>query len=201
MMKIKKVLFYLYYYIKGNILAKRFYDVKYLSGRYFTSKYWNLTAPGWQWICTDAIMCKKMKVNLDSPWPCSARIHVVNPQNISFHPDDINNFQGFGNYFQAVGHISIGRGTYIAPNVGIITSNHDIDNLDDHLPPKPVFIGEKCWIGMNSTILPGVNLGSNTIVGAGSVVTKSFPEGHCVIAGNPAKKIRDLTVNTETASL
>lgn len=41
-------------------------------------------------------------------------------------------------------------------------------------------------------ILPGITLGDNTIVGAGSVVTKSFPEGNCIIAGNPAKKIRDL---------
>ena len=43
---------------------------------------------------------------------------------------------------------------------------------------------------MNSMILPGVTLGSHTVVGAGSVVTKSFPEGYCVIAGNPAKKIK-----------
>ena len=41
-------------------------------------------------------------------------------------------------------------------------------------------------------ILPGVTLGDNTIVGAGAVVTKSFPEGHCVIAGNPARKIKDI---------
>lgn len=42
---------------------------------------------------------------------------------------------------------------------------------------------------MNSILLPGVCLGNNTIVGAGSVVTKSFPEGNCVIVGNPARKI------------
>ena len=45
---------------------------------------------------------------------------------------------------------------------------------------------------MNSVILPGVTVGTRTIVGAGSVVTKSFPEGNCVVAGNPAKKIKDL---------
>lgn len=53
-------------------------------------------------------------------------------------------------------------------------------------------IGDKCWIGMNSVILPGVVLGDNTIVGAGSVVTKSFENGHCVVAGNPAKLIKRL---------
>ena len=45
---------------------------------------------------------------------------------------------------------------------------------------------------MNSVILPGVTLGEHTVVGAGSVVTKSFPDGHCVIAGNPAIIIRSL---------
>jgi acetyltransferase-like isoleucine patch superfamily enzyme len=45
---------------------------------------------------------------------------------------------------------------------------------------------------MNAMILPGVHLGDNTIVGAGSVVTKSFPEGNVVIAGNPAKIIKKL---------
>ena len=45
---------------------------------------------------------------------------------------------------------------------------------------------------MNSVILPGVKLGTRTIVAAGSVVTKSFPEGYCVIAGSPAKIIRYL---------
>lgn len=48
-------------------------------------------------------------------------------------------------------------------------------------------IGNDCFIGIRSIILPGVTLGDQTIVGAGSVVTKSFPEGHVVIAGNPAK--------------
>jgi acetyltransferase-like isoleucine patch superfamily enzyme len=61
-----------------------------------------------------------------------------------------------------------------------------------HLPGPPLRLGARCWVGMNSVILPGVELGENTIVGAGAVVTRSFPEGHCVIAGNPARKLRDL---------
>ena len=98
-----------------------------------------------------------------------------------------------GSYFQAFGRIVIGKGTYIAQNVGIITANHNLQNLDLQAEAKPVGIGEKCWIGMNSVILPGVELGPHTIVGAGSVVTKSFVDGHCVIAGNPAKVIRHLS--------
>ena len=57
---------------------------------------------------------------------------------------------------------------------------------------EKVKICDYSWAGMNSVILPGVKLGTRTIVAAGSVVTKSFPEGYCVIAGSPAKIIRYL---------
>jgi len=86
----------------------------------------------------------------------------------------------------------MGKGTQIAPNVGLITANHDLNDLTKHLPARNIMIGEKCWIGMNSVILPGVTLGDRTIVGAGSIVTKSFIGGNCIIAGNPAEFIRGI---------
>lgn len=58
--------------------------------------------------------------------------------------------------------------------------------------PKEVRIDDYCWIGMNVVIMPGVHLGPRTVVGAGSVVTKSFPDGYCVIGGNPARLIKEL---------
>ena len=181
-------------YLRALPIAKLHYDYCFLANSKYAKggKYGRFTAPIWTWILNDYKACKKMKVNLNVPWPVSARVHVVCPENIMFHPDDLNNFQGFGNYFQAIGRITIGHGTYIAPNVGIITANHDVDNLDEHTQAKAVTIGEKCWIGMNSVILPGVILGEKTVVGAGSVVTKSFPSGHCIVGGNPAKIIRVL---------
>ncbi len=180
------------FFVCTKVFLRKRYDKKYLIGKWFESPRGTAYSIGWHWAYKNAKMCKKMGVNQDVPWPCSPRITVVHPENISFHPDDLNNFQSFGNYFQAIGNIEIGKGTYIAPNVGIITANHDFSNLDNHLAPKSVKLGEKCWVGMNSMILPGVHLGDNTVVGAGSVVTKSFPEGNCVIAGNPAKLIRNL---------
>lgn len=71
-----------------------------------------------------------------------------------------------------MGKITIDKGSFIDPNVGIITANHSILDPSKHVEPKPV------------------TLGDGTIVGAGSVVTKSFPEGYCVIAGNPTKIIK-----------
>lgn len=74
----------------------------------------------------------------------------------------------------------------------MITANHDFYDLDKHLKSESIIIAEKCWIGMDSVILAGVVLGVRTIVGAGSVVTKSFPAGNVVVAGNPAKIIKYL---------
>lgn len=167
------------------------YDSKYLTGKYFrVGKFHGIGAIGWEWAYIDLLARFFLKVNHGVPWPISSRINIIEPLNIKFHPDDINNFQGLGNYFQAMGKITIGRGTWIAGNVGIITSNHTIGNLEEHDEAKEVILGERCWIGMNSMILPGVILGNDTVVGAGSIVSKSFPEGNCVIAGNPAKLIK-----------
>lgn len=97
-----------------------------------------------------------------------------------------------GCYIQGIGEIVIGNYTLLAPNVGIISSNHAMSDYRKHKKSK-VIIGNYCWIGMNSVILPGVILGDHTIVGAGAVVTKSFEEGSCIIGGNPARVIRKLS--------
>jgi acetyltransferase-like isoleucine patch superfamily enzyme len=96
-----------------------------------------------------------------------------------------------GCYVQGLGKVYIGEYTMIAANVGIISANHDVYDHRKHSPGE-VRLGKYCWIGMNSTILPGSNLGDFTVVAAGSVVNKPFLEGHCVIAGAPAQVIRKL---------
>jgi capsular polysaccharide synthesis enzyme len=191
-MIIKNVLKAFLYYCKGNVLAHRYYDRRYLCGRWFESKYGRLGARGWEWVVNCAESGKKMKNIRQAPWPVNARTTIVHPSNIKFHVDDINIFQSPGCYFQAHAEIVIGKGSWIAPNVGLITSNHNVYDLNSHDEPKSIVLGDECWIGMNSMILPGVVLGNRTIVGAGSVVTKSFPEGNCIIAGNPAKRIREI---------
>lgn len=166
--------------------GKIMYGKEYLNGRYF-----NKESLGARWIIQCWFWQKILRYNADANWPVSHKVQVSNAKNIIFHPDDMHIFHTYGTYFQAFSaKIYIGKGSWIAPNVGIITANHDLNNIDTHSEAKEVIIGEKNWIGMNSVILPGVVLGPNTIVGAGSIVTKSFPEGNCVIAGNPAKIIR-----------
>jgi acetyltransferase-like isoleucine patch superfamily enzyme len=97
-----------------------------------------------------------------------------------------------GVYINAVNGVTIGDYTNIGPNVGIVSSNHDFVNNDAHVAAAPIVIGKFCWMGMGAVILPGVKLADFTIVGAGAIVTKSFPEGYCVIAGNPARIIKYL---------
>lgn len=183
----------LFYYIVAHVVLLFKYDRKILSSRHFNNgRLCGICSIGWKWVVKDAFGCRRLGVNCNVPWPVSPLIVVGSPENIIFHPDNLDNFQQFGNYFQAYGKIVIGHGTYIAPNVGIITANHSLYDPEEHVLPQSVVLGEKCWIGMNSVILPGVTLGNHTTVGAGSVVTHSFPEGDCVIAGNPARIIKKL---------
>lgn len=148
--------------IRLGKLAAKFagYENKYLTGKWFTKENHYV---GWNWVFQNARPFRRSK----TPWPVSEHSRVVGAKNIVFHPDDLNNFQHFGCYFQGKGQIKIGYGTYIAPNVGIITANHNVQNLDTHMPAKDVVLGDHCWVGMNSVILPGVVLGPQTIVGAG----------------------------------
>lgn len=96
-----------------------------------------------------------------------------------------------GCYIQGKGKIFIGDYVNIAQNCIITSSNHDLLNHDNYIK-KETIIGDQCWIASNVCINAGVVLGPRTIVGAGSVVTKSFPDGYCFIAGNPAKLIKEL---------
>lgn len=125
----------------------------------------------------------------DVYWRKEKGVQILNPRNIYV---GVNCSVGrCGSYYQGAGGIFIGNYVRLANNVGLLSSNHDLlDHNKSH--HKKIVIGDYSWIGMNAVITAGVTLGTRTIVGAGSVVTKSFPDGYCVIAGNPAKLIKKL---------
>ena len=94
--------------------------------------------------------------------------------------------------FQDQGGIEIGNGVLIGHNVTLATLNHDErPEFRQNIHPKPIKIGDNVWIGSNATILQGVTIGNGAIIGANAVVTKDVPD-NCVVAGVPAKKIKDL---------
>lgn len=93
--------------------------------------------------------------------------------------------------------ITIGDGTFIAPKVNLITINHPADpSKRDCTYGAPIIIGKNVWIGIASTVLPGVTIGDNSIVGANSVVTYDVPP-NTIVAGSPARKIGDVPVPEE----
>ncbi len=142
---------------------------------------------------TDFIFRKILRQNSNVNWALHHTSVVIHPEKIK---RGANVFPGDspGNYIQAKNGIEIGDNTNLGPNVGLISSNHDLLDNSRHIKTiKPIIIGKNCWIGMNAIVLPEVELGDYTIVGANSVVTKSFSEGYCVIAGNPAKIIKQLS--------
>lgn len=123
------------------------------------------------------------------PFPCHLTCIVSNPENIFFDQSCLGNFQSPGTYYQCFsGRIYLGKGCMIAPNVGLITSNHDLSKIGEefHLPSKDIKIGDGCWVGMNAVILPGVELPPRTTVGAGAVVTKGLKEEGRTLVGVPA---------------
>ncbi len=134
---------------------------------------------------------KILRQNADTTWAIHHTSTIHHPQKITRGK---NVFIGDSpcNYIEASNGITIGDYTNVGPNVGIISANHNsIDNFKHDKAP-PIIIGKFCWVGMNAVILPGVVLGDFTIVGAGSVVNKSFPNGYCVVGGVPAQIINQL---------
>lgn len=91
------------------------------------------------------------------------------------------------------GEIEIGDGTEFGPNVVISTVGHPINpNYRPFMYAEKVTIGKNCWIGGSVTILPGVTIGENSVIGAGSVVTKDIP-ANVVAFGNPCKVHREIS--------
>ncbi len=91
-------------------------------------------------------------------------------------------------------HIYVGDNTMFGPNVVVATAGHPIlPELREKFYQynMPVYIGKNCWIGAGVVIVPGVKIGDNVVIGAGSVVTRDIPD-NVVAVGNPCRVLREV---------
>lgn len=105
-----------------------------------------------------------------------------------------NFFMNVGGRLMDSGKITIGNNVFIAPNVSIITEEHAMDvpqRIAGLEYTHPVTVGDNVWICTGAIILPGVTIGSDSVIGAGSVVTKDIPPKSLAV-GNPCRVIRQL---------
>lgn len=134
--------------------------------------------------------CAKMMLS-----ECGKRVNIEKNAIFSMRTK-IGDYSGIG-INARLGVCTIGEGVMMGPNCTIYSQNHEFSDantpmyLQGFQPERPVTIGDDVWIGGNVTILPGVKIGSHSIVGACAVVTKDVPE-YAIVAGNPAavKKYR-----------
>ena len=129
---------------------------------------------------------------------CGKKVNIEKGAVIGAHVE-LGDNSGIGINSNIGSYCVIGKDVMMGPECIIYTANHKFDDLDKPMRSqgfqevKPVRIGDDVWIGGRVTILPGVQIGNHSIIGAGAVVTKDVPEW-AIVAGNPAvvKKYRKL---------
>lgn len=130
---------------------------------------------------------------------CGEKVNIGNGANFGNGKNIvIGDYSGIGVNGTVPNNIIIGRDVMMGPNVTIFGSKHNFDRTDIPMIAQGVtnaessVIEDDVWIGSHAIILPGVRLQKGTIVGAGAVVTKTFPP-YSVIGGNPAKLLKTRT--------
>ena len=140
---------------------------------------------------------KKIRVWFARKVLLSAGEHINIERGACFAEDtSIGNNSALGiNCHIQEGGVSIGDNVLMGPDVWIFTTNHNFSDITKPIcmqgnePPKAVVIEDDCWIGSRVTILPGVRVKKGCVVGAGTVLTKTYPE-YSVIVGNPGKVVK-----------
>ena len=123
---------------------------------------------------------------INPPFYCDYGSHIETGKNF---------FANYNCTIIDVAKVTIGDNCQMAPNVAIYTAGHPLHPVSRNSMYEygiSVSIGDNVWIGGNTVILPGVHIGSNTVIGAGSVVTKDIPDW-VVAAGNPCRVIKQIT--------
>lgn len=124
---------------------------------------------------------KKTDAWIEPPFYCCYGTHITFGKGC---------YVNFNCNFVDDGKITVGSRVMFGPAVTIATVGHPLNpKLREYMYTDPVAIGDNCWIGGNVTILPGVTIGENSVIGAGSVVTKDIP-ANCIAVGNPCRVVR-----------
>jgi maltose O-acetyltransferase len=124
-------------------------------------------------------------IDIQPPFFCDYGKHVLIGANC---------FMNFNCVILDCGWVTIGNNVQFGPAVQVYTAYHPLDAMERIKGPElasPVEIGDNVWIGGGAIICPGVTIGRDTTIGAGSVVTRSIPEG-VFAAGNPCRVVRVL---------
>lgn len=135
-------------------------------------------------------LAKKLLVNCGDRVAIHNRCYFGNGSRLS-----VGDRTRLGKNARLNGRISIGEDVMMGPDVVIMATSHEYKdentpmNQQGEAAERPIKIGDDVWIGTRVIILPGVCIGEHSIIGAGSVVTKTFPK-KSIIGGNPAKLIR-----------
>ena len=111
-----------------------------------------------------------------------------------------NVYINFGCIILDCSEVTIGSHTLLGPNIGLYAANHSTDateRINGGCYGKPIHIGNNVWLGGDVKVLHGVTIGDNTIIGAGSIVTKDIPD-NVIAVGNPCKVIRKITEEDKT---
>ena len=127
-------------------------------------------------------------INIESPFHCDYGYNIEVGENF---------FANYNLTILDVGKVKIGDNAQIAPNVSIYTAGHPVhpdSRNSGYEYGIPITIGDNVWIGGNTCIMPGVTIGNNVVIGAGSVVTKDLPDD-VIAVGNPCKILREITEN------
>ena len=128
--------------------------------------------------------------NRKTPWP----VHFTSQVKCAEKIKRGTKYPGFakGCYIDGRNGIVFEENVITGPNVSIISQNHDTNNFNQYISGKSIIIRKNSWLSAGCIILPEVELGEHTIVAAGAIVTKSFPEGNQIIGGNPARVIKKI---------
>ncbi len=119
-------------------------------------------------------------------------VRVIEPQNLEIGD---SSYLGYGVRIEARAPVHIGAKTTVGPQTLITTGDHSLTDLAPI--SRPVWVGDGVFIGARALILGGVTIGDNSVVGAGSIVTRDVAS-NCVVAGIPARTIRQRVSPAQT---